>query len=112
MAVVYLATFNSDSEGNDCQSHRLQFLANFSSVTRCLENVVNGIIGVKVGHDGIRGCQHARHASTRFLPRGCVPIVVRPLARIHRSSRCRGQLMAEPRLRATERDRRDAWAPA
>jgi putative transposase len=34
------------------------------------------------------------------------------LPRIHRSSRCRGQLMAEPRLRATERDRRDAWAPA
>jgi hypothetical protein len=34
------------------------------------------------------------------------------LARIHRSSRCRGQLMAEARLRATERDRRDAWVPA
>jgi hypothetical protein len=34
------------------------------------------------------------------------------LARIHRSSRCRGQLMAETRLRATERDRRDAGVPA
>ena len=34
------------------------------------------------------------------------------LARIHRSSRCRGQLMAETRLRATERDRLDAWVPA